>query len=137
MSSPGGPEEPTRRYDAPEAPEHGPPPRAVLAELHELWVHRALLSNFVINDLKFRYIGSSIGFFWTVVNPLLELITYTFVFHIVLDVKFHASGGTVHLQRNHHALNLERCHEGRSIHLLGLHQDLQSDQVNGSFGRFR
>jgi ABC-type polysaccharide/polyol phosphate export permease len=96
MSSPGGLEESTRRYDAPEAPEHGPPPRAVLAELHELWVHRALLSNFVINDLKFRYIGSSIGFFWTVVNPLLELITYTFVFHIVLDVKFHASGGTVH-----------------------------------------
>ena len=96
MPSLGGPEESTRRYDAPEAPEHGPPPRSVVAELQDLWVHRALLSHFVINDLKFRYIGSSIGFFWTVVNPLLELITYTFVFHIVLDVKFHASGGTVH-----------------------------------------
>ncbi len=93
---PADPPETTRQYDAPAAPAYGPPPRPVLSELKELWVHRALLISFVFNDLKFRYLGSSIGFFWTVMNPLLELITYTFVFHIILDVKFHASGGTIH-----------------------------------------
>jgi ABC-type polysaccharide/polyol phosphate export permease len=67
-----------------------------MSELKDLWAHRALLSNFVINDLKTRYIGSSIGLLWTVVTPLMELITYTFVFHIILDVKFTAMGGTIH-----------------------------------------
>ncbi len=62
--------------------------------LQELWQHRELLSAFVVNDLRFRYVGSSIGFFWTVVNPIMELITYTFVFNVLIGVKFHPSGGT-------------------------------------------
>lgn len=64
--------------------------------LRELWVHRELLGAFVLNDLRFRYVGSSIGFFWTVVNPIIELITYTFVFNVLIGVRFHPSGGTVH-----------------------------------------
>ena len=62
--------------------------------LTELWRHRELLSAFVLNDLRYRYVGSSIGFFWTVVNPILELITYTFVFNVLIGVKFHPAGGT-------------------------------------------
>ena len=64
--------------------------------LRELWVHRELLAAFVINDLRFRYMGSSIGFFWTVVNPIIELVTYTFVFNVLIGVKFHPAGGTAH-----------------------------------------
>lgn len=52
--------------------------------------------SFIRNDLKGRYVGSSIGFFWTVVNPVLELLTYTFVFHTLLDVRFHPTGNTAH-----------------------------------------
>mgnify|MGYP001217908503 CR=1 FL=1 len=40
--------------------------------------------------------GSSIGFFWAVINPLVELMTYTFVFHVLMGVKFSERGGTVH-----------------------------------------
>lgn len=47
-----------------------------------------------MTDLKSRYIGSSLGFFWTVVNPVIELVTYTFVFHLLLQVRFHAGQTT-------------------------------------------
>lgn len=61
--------------------------------LAELWRHRRLMWAFVVKDLRHRYVGSTIGFFWTVVTPLLELATYTFVFHVLLDIKFHPAGG--------------------------------------------
>ncbi len=64
--------------------------------IRELWDHRELLIAFVINDLRFRYMGSSIGFFWTVVNPIIELITYTFVFNVLIGVNYGPDGGTTH-----------------------------------------
>ena len=76
--------------------DRGPEPRPVFAELRELWDHKALLQTLIINDLKHRYMGSSIGFFWTVINPIIELITYTFVFHVLMGVRFSENGGTVH-----------------------------------------
>jgi lipopolysaccharide transport system permease protein len=64
--------------------------------LGELWRSRALVWHFVLNDLRHRYWGSSIGFFWIVVMPLLEIATYTFVFHGVIGIRFHAAGGWSH-----------------------------------------
>ncbi len=61
--------------------------------LGELWRHRRLLSDFVVRDLRHRYLGSSIGFFWTVITPLFELITYTFVFHSLIGVKIDEGSG--------------------------------------------
>jgi ABC-type polysaccharide/polyol phosphate export permease len=61
--------------------------------LVQLWRHRRLLWTFVLKDLRHRYTGSTIGFFWTVITPLLELCTYTFVFHVLIGVKFHPAGG--------------------------------------------
>lgn len=77
----------------PAASPPAPAPSAA-AELLALWRARGLLWAFVRKDLQERYLGSSIGFFWTVVNPVLELTTYTFVFHVLLDVRFHPSGNT-------------------------------------------
>ena len=74
----------------------GPAPRRVFGELREFLAHRRLLTTLVMNDLRYRYMGSSIGFFWTVINPIVELITYTFVFHVLMGVEFRAHGGTVH-----------------------------------------
>ena len=62
----------------------------------ELWLdwpqrtthYVALVRSFVIKDIKTRYVGSLMGFFWTVVHPLLELLTYTFVFTVILRVRF-------------------------------------------------
>ena len=61
-----------------------------------LWKYRELLWDFVQYDLKQRYTGGSLGFFWTVITPLLELITYTFVFHGLLGIQFSAQTGWTH-----------------------------------------
>ena len=61
--------------------------------LGQLWTHRRLMWTFVLKDLRHRYTGSTIGFFWTVITPLLELVTYTFVFHVLIGVKFNPAGG--------------------------------------------
>jgi len=55
-----------------------------------------LVRSFVIKDVRMRYVGSLMGFFWTVVHPFLELLTYTFVFTVILQVRFedHYSMGT-------------------------------------------
>ncbi len=71
-------------------------PPTALGELRELWDARALLGAFAWNDLRARYVGSAAGFFWTVLVPLFELLVYTFVFHGLIGVSFHASGGTSH-----------------------------------------
>jgi lipopolysaccharide transport system permease protein len=68
-------------------------PGHATAGLLSLWSHRRLLWDFVARDLKRRYTGSSIGFFWSVITPLLELATYTFVFHGLIGVRFQPSGG--------------------------------------------
>lgn len=50
--------------------------------------NRRLLGDFVVRDLRGRYIGSSMGFFWSVVYPFLNLFIYMFVFSLVLKVRF-------------------------------------------------
>jgi ABC-type polysaccharide/polyol phosphate export permease len=49
----------------------------------------ALVRSFFLRDVRVRYAGSLMGFFWTVVHPLLELMTYTFVFTVIIGVSFH------------------------------------------------
>lgn len=50
--------------------------------------NRRLLRDFVVRDLKGRYVGSSMGFFWSVVFPLINLAIYSFVFRLVLKSRF-------------------------------------------------
>ena len=38
-------------------------------------------------DLKYRYAGTSIGFFWFLINPLLEVAIYTAVFSFIINVR--------------------------------------------------
>ena len=71
-------------------------PGHATAGLYTLWRFRSLLWNFVQKDLKQRYTGGSLGFFWTVITPFLELLTYTFVFHGLLGIQFQAQTGWTH-----------------------------------------
>ena len=48
---------------------------------------RRLVSELVLRDLRNRYTGSVLGFFWSVLNPLIQLALYTTVFSIVLKVR--------------------------------------------------
>lgn len=52
---------------------------------------RGLLATLTSRELKARYRGSVLGFLWSLVNPLLLLAVYTFVFSIVF--KPEARGG--------------------------------------------
>jgi ABC-type polysaccharide/polyol phosphate export permease len=56
----------------------------LLANLRRLAGYRALIQSLVARDLKARYRGSVLGFFWSFVNPLLLLSIYTFVFTVVM-----------------------------------------------------
>src|SRR4051795_3140052 len=46
--------------------------------------YRGLIQSLVVRELKARYRGSVLGFFWSFVNPLLLLLIYSFVFTVVL-----------------------------------------------------
>ena len=46
--------------------------------------YRGLIQSLVARELKARYRGSVLGFFWSFINPLLLLLIYTFVFTVVL-----------------------------------------------------
>lgn len=62
--------------------------------LQELWQQRHLLQLMVKRDCLGRYKGSLLGLLWPLVNPFGHLLLYTFLFSVVLKVKFGTSGST-------------------------------------------
>src|SRR5438132_742427 len=56
----------------------------MLRNLSQLLRYRGLIVSLVARELKARYRGSVLGFFWSFVNPLLLLSIYTFVFTVIL-----------------------------------------------------
>ena len=55
--------------------------------LAALLKYRQLIQSLVARELKARYRGSVLGFFWSFINPLLLLLVYTFVFSYVLPAR--------------------------------------------------
>ena len=45
--------------------------------------HRYLLTQLIQREIKARYKQSIIGYFWVVLNPLAQMLVYTFVFSVV------------------------------------------------------
>ncbi|MEO7158866.1 MAG: ABC transporter permease [Vicinamibacterales bacterium] len=56
----------------------------MFSNLAKLFRYRGLIQTLVVRDLKARYRGSVLGFFWSFFNPLMLLMIYTFVFTKVL-----------------------------------------------------
>ncbi len=56
----------------------------MLSNLRQLFRHRALIQILVARDLKARYRGSVLGFFWSFINPLLLLLVYSLVFNYIM-----------------------------------------------------
>lgn len=52
--------------------------------IRELWHYREMIASLVKRDLKSRYKGSVLGFFWMFLNPLLQLAVYTIVFSTIM-----------------------------------------------------
>ena len=53
----------------------------------ELYHYREMLFSLVRKDLRGRYKGSVLGFLWTFINPLMQLLVYTFVFTVILPAQ--------------------------------------------------
>jgi ABC-type polysaccharide/polyol phosphate export permease len=56
----------------------------MLRNLAQLKRYRSLIQSLVARELKARYRGSILGFFWSFVNPLLLLLVYSVVFKYFL-----------------------------------------------------
>jgi ABC-type polysaccharide/polyol phosphate export permease len=51
--------------------------------LREVWRFREVIKNFVSQDLKVKYRRSFLGFFWSLLNPLLQMAVITVVFSLI------------------------------------------------------
>jgi len=54
--------------------------------MKQLFRYRELIKNLVLKDLKLKYRDSTLGFLWSLANPLLLILVYSFVFTRVLRV---------------------------------------------------
>jgi lipopolysaccharide transport system permease protein len=62
--------------------------RAFTLPVETIVRHRSLIRTMVRRDVLGRYRGSFGGAFWTVLNPLILMLTYFFVFGVVLRTRF-------------------------------------------------
>ena len=54
--------------------------------VHEVWRYRELLRSLVVRNMKAKYQRSVLGFFWTLLNPLLTVSILTVVFSYVVRI---------------------------------------------------
>lgn len=52
--------------------------------IEEIFAYREMIFSLIKRDLRGRYKGSILGFLWTFLNPLFQLIVYTLVFSIIM-----------------------------------------------------
>jgi ABC-2 type transport system permease protein len=59
----------------------------MLKRLREIYAFKNLVYNLVTRDLKVKYKGSILGFFWSLLNPLLMLVVYTIAFKYIIKIR--------------------------------------------------
>jgi lipopolysaccharide transport system permease protein len=62
--------------------------------LRRLTANRNLLKNLILRDLKHRYVGSIGGFLWSVIHPIVLLVSYTFIFGVIFPPQTGPDFGT-------------------------------------------
>ena len=60
----------------------------------KLAANRNLLKNLILRDLKHRYVGSIGGFLWSVIHPIVLLVSYTFIFGVIFRPEMGPEFGT-------------------------------------------
>ena len=55
---------------------------------------RHILKTMVVKDIKLRYAGSLFGPLWIIATPLYQMFLYTFLFSMILKVRFDEGAGT-------------------------------------------
>jgi ABC-type polysaccharide/polyol phosphate export permease len=54
--------------------------------LAELASHRELFTNLTLRELRGKYKRSALGWTWSLINPLVNMLLYSFVFGVILNV---------------------------------------------------
>ncbi|BBM41662.1 hypothetical protein JCM16776_1908 [Leptotrichia shahii] len=54
--------------------------------IKEILKFKEMIKSFTIRELKTRYKGSFLGFLWTFVNPLMQLVVYSLMFPFILKI---------------------------------------------------
>ena len=58
----------------------------MIEQIKEIIKYKELLQNLTVKELKLRYKNSALGFFWSILNPLMMMVVYTFAFKYVLRI---------------------------------------------------
>jgi lipopolysaccharide transport system permease protein len=63
-----------------------------LTFIRRLWSHRELIARLTQREILLRYRGSLLGWGWTLLNPLMMLAIYTFVFSAIFKARWESTG---------------------------------------------
>lgn len=66
--------------------------RGAVQRVVDVYRHRALLGNLVRRELRVRYKGSVLGFFWSLLNPAMYLVVFSLVFTVFLPTRVEQFG---------------------------------------------
>lgn len=58
----------------------------MINRIKEIYAYRDMIYSLVRRELRGRYKGSVLGFLWTYINPLCQIIVYSIVFRIIFRV---------------------------------------------------
>lgn len=56
----------------------------MLKKIKEIYAYREMIFSLVKRDLRGKYKASFLGFLWTFINPLCQILVYTFVFQFIM-----------------------------------------------------
>ncbi|MCJ7691573.1 MAG: ABC transporter permease [Clostridiaceae bacterium] len=59
----------------------------MISNIKTLFSYRELIFSLTKKELKVKYRGSVLGFFWSLLNPILIMVVYSFVFSIIMRVE--------------------------------------------------
>lgn len=66
--------------------------RGPIERIVDVYRHRALLGNLIRRELRVRYKGSVLGFFWSLLNPAMYLVVFSLVFTVFLPTRVELFG---------------------------------------------
>ena len=55
-----------------------------MKKIREIFQYRTMIASLIQRELRGKYKGSVLGFAWTFINPLLQLLVYTVVFSVIM-----------------------------------------------------
>lgn len=87
-------EQPTAPPEVREVREHAAERGSSVSGFLNLWNLRHLIALMVQRDFTGRYRGSLLGALWPLLNPLGHMVLYTFLFSVILQVRFGKNAGT-------------------------------------------